>query len=169
MPVITFEQLPELSRVWVFAGDRPITGPDAERLLAETDRFLAQWQAHGSPLTAARDWRDDRFLIIGVDQGPASASGCSIDGLFRVLRGLEPVIGATMVGGGRVFYRDAEGRVESASRDEFAGRAAVGAISGRTRVFDPTVTTMTDFRDHFETDAARSWHAQLVPQLGAAG
>lgn len=168
MPAIPFDHLPDLSRVWVFASDRPVTGAAAERLLAEADRFLAHWQAHGSPLTCGRDWRDDRFLIIGVDQGPASASGCSIDGLFRVLRGLEPVIGATLVAGGRVFYRDADGHVQSVSRETFAERAVAGAISGRTRVFDPTVTSLADFRDHFETDAAQSWHAQLVPELGAA-
>ena len=44
------------------------------------DAFLDQWNAHGSALTCAREWRDDRFLAIGVDQSTAGASGCSASG-----------------------------------------------------------------------------------------
>src|SRR5690349_23328787 len=89
MPVVEFSALPSEARVWVFASDKPLTGKDADTLLAEVDRFLAQWKAHGHPLRCAREWRDDRFLAIGVDPTKEQASGCSIDGLFRGLQTLE--------------------------------------------------------------------------------
>ena len=54
------------------SGSSPAASPvddiDAAKLLAAVDAYLMQWKAHGHPLTAARDWRDDRFLAIGVDQ-----------------------------------------------------------------------------------------------------
>jgi hypothetical protein len=31
-----------------------------------------------------------------------------------------------------------------------------------TLVFDTSVITLGDWRDHFETQLGRSWHAQLV-------
>ena len=160
MPTIPFDQLSDAARVWVFASERPLAGQQADRLLADVDRYLAGWHAHGEPLTAARDWRDDRFLVIGVD-GPG-ASGCSIDGMFRALRALEPVLGSSLVTGGRVFYRDQAGQVAAASRDEFADLAASGAVGGDTRVFDTSITALRDLRERFETDAARSWHATLL-------
>jgi hypothetical protein len=86
MPTVPFDQLPDDARVWVFASDRPLAGAHAERLLATVDAFLARWSAHGQPLTAARDWASDRFLVVAVDQRDAHASGCSIDGLFRTLQ-----------------------------------------------------------------------------------
>jgi hypothetical protein len=162
MPLVPFSDLPPSARVWVFAADRPVTGTAAERLLGEVDAFLARWMAHGAPLSSAREWRDDRFLVIGVDPRTANASGCSIDGLFRTLRALEPAIGASLVGGGRVYFRGADGAVRAASRDEFSGLAASGAVTSSTRVFDPTVTTLGDWRDRFEIEAARSWHAALL-------
>ena len=162
MPRVEFAALPNDARVWVFAADRPVTGPAADRLLTEVDRFLDGWAAHGQPLTCARDWRDDRFLAVAVDQRDAHASGCSIDGMFRVLKSLESAIGASLLGGGRVLYRDGSGAIRSVSRDEFSTMATGGEVSGATHVFDATVSTSGAWRSHFERPAAESWHAALL-------
>src|SRR5881392_1264020 len=118
MPSVAFDTLPDDARVWVFASDRPLRGREAEQLLAEVDRFLSQWKAHGLPLRCAREWRDDRFLAIGVDVDAENASGCSIDGLFRTLQQMERTIGSRLIGGGRVFYRVGS-EIRAATRDEF--------------------------------------------------
>jgi hypothetical protein len=165
MPRVGFNDLKDTARVWVFASDRPLVGNRAARLLAEVDRFLEGWAAHGAALTCARDWREDRFLIVAVDEDVNAASGCSIDGLFRRFKELEPELGASLLGGENVFYRDERGSVASVTRDEFSELGAAGVVHGTTRVFDPTVTRMHEFREHFEIDAARSWHAVLLPSL----
>jgi hypothetical protein len=105
MPLTSFDKLPDDARVWIFGAAAPVDHVDAAKLLAVVDTFLEQWKAHGHPLTAARDWRDERFLVIGVDQRTEGASGCSIDGLFRALQDLERAVGASLVGGGLVFFR----------------------------------------------------------------
>lgn len=162
MPHVPFDQLPDSARVWVFASDRPVEGEHAERLLGEVDQFLAQWAAHGQPLTAARDWTSDRFLAVAVDQRDAHASGCSIDGLFRSLQRLGTEIGANLVGGGRVHFRDGSGEIRSVARHEFAECGARGEVTGATIVFDPTVPTAGDWRARFARPAAESWHAALL-------
>lgn len=164
MPFVPFENLPDCSRIWVFGSDRPLEAGETQGLLAEADRFLEGWTAHGSPLTASREWTDTHFLTIAVDQSTAGASGCSIDGLFRTLSALGPRIGANLVGSGRVFYRDATGAVQSVSRDRFTERALAGEITPATRVFDTTLPTLGDWRERFERSAADSWHAQLLPE-----
>ena len=83
MPIVPFDTLPDSARIWVFASDRELSGASADTLLAAVDEFLAGWRAHGVPLSAAREWRDDRFLAVGVDVTAENASGCSIDGLFQ--------------------------------------------------------------------------------------
>ena len=55
MPLVPFESVPDDARVWVFGSDSPLDPPGARRLLADVDAYLAQWNAHGSPLTCARD------------------------------------------------------------------------------------------------------------------
>jgi hypothetical protein len=135
----------------------PVRAGAADQLLAAVDAFLAQWRAHGDPLTCARDWRDDRFLAVGVDQSTAGASGCSIDGLFRVLQGLEPQLGSRMVGGGRVFYRDLNGEVQSVERHELKALRDSGAIKENSVVFDTSLTDLGSLRQGFERPARKSW------------
>src|SRR6478609_1375026 len=97
MPLVQIEDLPDASRVWVFGADSDLDEGATDLLLRDVDRFLAQWHAHGAPLTAARDWRDKRFLTVAVDQSTAGASGCSIDGLYRSLKSLESRLGTSLV------------------------------------------------------------------------
>lgn len=158
MPIVAFESLPDDARVWVFASDQPLSGAVADTLLASVDQFLSEWKAHGVPLHCARDWRDDRFLAIGVDVNAENASGCSIDGLFRTLQLLERSIGTRLVGGGRVFYRARSG-IETASREQFVERVKRGEVERETPVFDTSVTAAQAWRTKFEQPAERSWTA----------
>lgn len=163
MPLLPFPSLPDMSRVWVFGSERALDDNETTRLLAEVDRFLTHWHAHGHPLACGRDWRDDRFLTIAVDQSQEGASGCSIDGLYRALRTLESAFGTRLLAGGLVFYRDARGAVHGVPRPEFVTLAAAGAIARDTPVFDLTVETLGEWRERFEQPACASWHAQLFP------
>jgi hypothetical protein len=160
MPIVPFSALPDAARLWVFASDQPIVGAVAESVLASVDRYLADWRAHGVPLRSARDWRDDRFLAVGVDITDENASGCSIDGLFRTLQQLERNIGTRLVGGGRNFYR-ADSTIEMATRDELIERVRNGRVTRETAIFDTSVVTAGDWRTTFERRAADSWMSAL--------
>lgn len=162
MPRVSFESLPADARVWVFGAAGPLAAPQSDRLLGAVDEFLAQWNAHGEPLRCARDWRDERFLAIGVDQSTAGASGCSIDGLFRTLARLEPELGTSMLGGGRVYYRDADGRVAVATRAAFGELARTGQVGPDASVFDTSLTNASAWRQEFERPLRESWHAELI-------
>jgi hypothetical protein len=163
MPVVPFENLPDASRVWIFGSDRPLTEEGTTTLLKGVETHLTNWKAHGAPLTVGSQFRDKRFLVVGVDQSTAGATGCSIDGLFRVLQGLEQQLGATMVGGGRVFYRGEAGTVQSTSRDEIPALVQSGAITRDTVVFDTSITDLGAFRSGFEKRAKESWIKDLMP------
>lgn len=166
MPVEEFASLPDKSRVWVYASRDDISGDRATELLAAVDDFLQQWSAHGAPLHSARDWRDNRFLTIAVDQTQAGASGCSIDGLFRILKGLEGQLGTELITSALVFYRDRSGKVQAVTREEFEQLGARGEIDPSTEVFDTSVISLGEWRARFASRAGDSWHAGLLP--GAA-
>jgi hypothetical protein len=165
MPIVPFESLPDASRVWVFGSDRALSGEDAERLLAEVDRFLSQWKAHGVPLCCARDWRDAHLLTVGVDSTVESASGCSIDGLFRILHSIERPLGTRLLGGGRVFYRDENGRVQCVTRDRLPELAKSHDVNSETPVFDTGLTTAGQWRSRFESPARTTWVGDLLGVL----
>ena len=161
MSLVPFDALPDNARIWIFGADKPLTGAVVDTMLAEVDSYLDQWKAHGFPLRAAREWRDDRFLIIGIDPTAEQASGCSIDGLFRSLQQLQKSIGAQLVGGGRVFYRDGSGATHSVARDEFSSLTSSGRIGPKTPVFDTSITQLDAWKSKFEQPLAESWAASL--------
>jgi hypothetical protein len=162
MPNVGFSALPDASRVWVFASDRPLEGGEGEMFLEEVDRFLESWKAHGAPLRCAREWTDDRFLVIGVDPTAEQASGCSIDGMYRVLAELEGRLATGLLQGGRVFYRRRNGKANLALRNELTRLATAGEIGDDTPVFDTTVTTLRDYRDKFERPARETWVGRIL-------
>jgi len=169
MSTVSFDQLPANARVWVFASDRPLVGDDANALLSEVDRFLEQWKAHGVALRCAREWRENRFLVIGVDPTAEQASGCSIDGLFRGLQSLEHALTTALVAGGRVFYRDAHGSPQVATRKDVPALFDRGVITEDTPVFDTSLTSASGYREQFERPARETWVASLrTPQASQA-
>jgi hypothetical protein len=162
MAIIDFDALPGDARVWCFGADAPLAEPAQAALLQMVDEFLAHWQTHGTPLAAARDWRDGRFLAVGVDPRSSGASGCSIDGLFRAMQRLGPTLGASLLPSAMVFWRDAGGAVRCADRAAFKAAAQAGAVDASTPVFDLSVQTAGAWRAEFERPASTSWHRALL-------
>ena len=163
MPLVAFSSLPDDSRLWVFGSAEELSQESERVLLAAVDDYLSDWRAHTSPLTAARDWRDSRFLAIAVDQRDENASGCSLDALFRVLRETESRIGASLLDNSRVYFRGRDGSVHTTDRAGFTDLAQSGAIDSDSMVFDLSVPTVVEWRDRFETAAANAWHRALLP------
>lgn len=159
MPRIAFDQLPDDARIWVFGASEPISADGETDLLASVDAWLDRWHAHGEPLTCAREWSHGRFLVIGVDQRTAGASGCSIDALFHVLQQVQGTHAATFLGGGRVFYRNEEDQIMCADRAHFA---ALSGLTVDTRVFDTSLVNVGEYRTNFERPLGSSWHRDLI-------
>jgi hypothetical protein len=170
MPATTFDRMPDDARLWVFAAPRDLTADEAETVLRHVNDFLARWAAHGAPVLGARDLRDSRFLLIAADERATGVSGCSIDSMTHTLGDIEQVVGTSLRSAASlVFWRDAEGRVRSATRPEFRALAQAGELSEDTIVFDNTVPTVGDVRaGRWETRFRDAWHARAFPLATAA-
>lgn len=155
--------LPDTARLWIFGVSRPLDSEEELRLVRRLRAFVGEWAAHGHPLAAAFEWREGRFLMVGVDDRIQAPTGCSIDALIRALGRLEEEMGVEMVGNAPVWYRNAEGEPERVSRPEFRRLAREGAIGEDTPVFDLSLTRVRDLLDgKFEGPARERWHARLL-------
>ena len=155
-----FDGFPDTARVWVFGSERELGPADAALVLDAVDGFVATWTAHGVPLRAARSWCYDRFLVVAVDIESAPPSGCSIDALVTVLRGLEDRLGVRFLGNESVWYRDSHGSIRRASRVGFRALASSGEVAPETVVFDNSITALAELRGgRWEGPARDRWHA----------
>jgi hypothetical protein len=161
MPRVDFAALPDTARLWVFAAERPLGEAERDALLADVDAFLDGWAAHGVPLSSARDWRYDRFLLVAVDEAAAGVSGCSIDALSRQLREHERRLGMALLDNAPVTYREA-GDIVRLPRARFAQLAEAGELGPDITVFDNTVPTIGALRaGRWETAARHAWHGRV--------
>jgi hypothetical protein len=103
------------------------------------------------------------FVVIGVDQAAFSLSGCSIDSMFRALEDFNRASGLDFTNsGGRVFYRDASGEIQSADRFDFGDRAKRRQVDADTVVFNNTVSTLGDLNaGKWEMPMRDSWHMDV--------
>jgi len=155
---LTLDQLSPASRVWVFGAASPLDEGQRRTIEASLREFLRTWKAHGQPLRAAVEVRDQRFIIIAADDA-ADPSGCSIDSLFGRISSFQKM-GANLLDSTLVFYRAGGGEVRSVDRPTFRKLVTSGEINATTRIFDLTAATLADVRSGLEKKASESWHAQ---------
>lgn len=170
MPRIDFDALPDTSRLWIFGAARTLDESAQARVTGAASDFIASWAAHGTPLTGSCALVDDRFLLVAVDQASVPPSGCSIDAMVRLLKGLEGELGVPLVAHGDIYFRGPDGRTERMTRAEFRTAAAEGKVTSATPVFDTTLTELGRLRaGAFEVPARDSWHgpAFFREQAGA--
>jgi hypothetical protein len=149
------------SPCWVFGSSRPLDGeePEIGRRLAA---FMDRWNAHGAPVAGLYGLVHSRFLVVAQAPDGASASGCSIDSMKAEVKALEDMLGTKLQDGSRLFYRAADGSVESATRPEFKSLIRDGRITPDTEVFDPSITRFGELRPGiFSKPLRESWHLRL--------
>jgi hypothetical protein len=163
MSQISFEQLPDKARLWIFPADRPLSPEERAGLTAAVTESLAAWNAHGSPVRWGQTLVKDQVLLIGVDETHTELSGCSIDSCIDRIRQLERDLDTGFLDHGRVFYREGE-RLTFVSRPAFRALAEAGAVGPDTVVYDNVLQTVGEYRHgRWEVPARDSWHARAFP------
>lgn len=158
IPHLTLDELSPSSRVWVFGAAGPLDHEQQRAIEASLREFLRTWKAHGQPLRAAVEIRDQRFVIIAADDA-ADPSGCSIDSLFARITSFQK-LGVNLLDSTLVFYRAGGGEVSSVDRATFRKLVSSGQANAATRVFDLTAATLAEVRSGLEKEAGASWHAR---------
>ncbi len=103
----------------------------------------------------------NRFIVIGLDQSMASASGCSIDASVHFIQGLEQKYGVDLLDKMNVSYKTGE-YVAYKSLNDFKKMGKAKSVSKNTIVFNNLVATKQEYDEHWEVPASESWHARFV-------
>ena len=157
---IDFNRLPDEARVWIYQANRPFTDVELDELKPMIDHFLKQWTAHGKELKAAYDLPYKRFIVLGLDESNASATGCSIDSSIHFIQELEKKFGVDLMDKMNVTFKNGE---YLAHKDLAAFRkmAKARSVSDKTIVFNNLVQNVGEYRENWEVPASDSWHARF--------
>ncbi|WP_046244034.1 hypothetical protein [Hymenobacter terrenus] len=160
---VAFDQLPPESRVWIYQANRLLTGPEIMSALPGLAHFAEEWTSHGRNLCASAQFLHQHFLVIGLDEGIAGASGCSIDASVRFVAQLEQQLGVELLEKSQLaFLRD--GAVQLLKRGEVKAAVAAGTISSDTFYFDNTLATKSELDTKWPRYAGQTWLARYFGQ-----
>ncbi len=159
--LVPFTELPDEARIWIYQANRPFTEEEIEVVQQELEAFLQQWTAHGANLKAGFDLPYRRFIVIGLDQEQASASGCSIDASVRFIQELERKFEIELLDKMNVTFKQGEFIAYKPLKD-FRKMASQRSVSSNTVVFNNLVTNKHEYENHWEVPASESWHARFI-------
>ena len=103
--LVSFNTIPEESRIWIYAAEQKFTNEQEEYILKSISDHLQNWKAHKLPLTAGATILESHFLIIGLDETKNEASGCSIDTLQNKIQNLEKDLSVSLMNRLNVFCK----------------------------------------------------------------
>lgn len=149
------------TRVWIYQSDRQLTASEAGQIGELLAKFVNSWSAHGSALVAFGEVYAQRFIILGVDELRAGASGCSIDKSTHFVESLELSFGIGLFDRMTFAWLDADG-IQTASAHVFTEKYRAGTLTPETVVFDNLVPTLGELRNGWQKPLAESWHKRFV-------
>ena len=153
---VAFDHLPPQARVWIYQASRPLSEEELMPLLPRLAAFAEEWTSHGRQLAASAQFLHRQFLVIGLDELVAGASGCSIDASVRFVRELEQQLGVDLLEKSRMAFL-ADGQLQLLTRRELRAAIAAGQITIETPYFNNTLSTKAELTSNWPTPAGQTW------------
>ncbi len=156
-----FKDLPDDSRVWIYQSNRKLSDEEVSQIKEKVIDFLKEWTAHGQDLEAGYEIKYNRFIVFGLNQENASASGCSIDASVYFIQKLETEFGIDLLDKMNVTFYNGE-FIAHKTLSDFRKMAKAKSVSKNTVVFNNLVNTKIDYLENWEVPAKDSWHNRFL-------
>lgn len=156
-----FDKLPNTARVWVYQANRSLTDGEVGQVKELLQTALSTWAAHGQPLLASAQVVNNRFAVVGVDEGHNLPSGCSIDASVRTLQEIGRQL-SDKENPVDFFNRSAailldDGSVKTFALPTLKTAVANGSITPNSKVLNTLVKTKAEFLTDWHVQASQSW------------
>jgi hypothetical protein len=155
---VAFDHLPPQARVWIYQASRPLAEEEIMPLLPRLAAFAEEWTSHGRQLAASAQLLHKQFLVIGLNEQVAGASGCSIDASVRFVQELEQHLGVQLLEKSRMAFLT-NGELRLLTRRELREAIAAGQVQADTLYFNNTLTTKGQLDDQWPAPAGQTWLA----------
>ncbi len=156
-----YDQLPDTTRIWIYQSNISFSDTDIPKLRTTLQSFAKNWVSHNKMLRTYADVYHNYFIVLMVDESLTGASGCSIDSSVRFMQQLQAEYKVNLFDRMCFAYLK-NGKVKTASREEFSSLYEQKRITDDTLVFNNLVNTKRDFEQKWQIKLADSWHKRMV-------
>ncbi|MBF0596521.1 hypothetical protein [Faecalibacter rhinopitheci] len=152
--------LADNSRIWIFQANRKFSSEEKETITSKLKTFIADWNAHGAALLADFDLPHDQFIVVGVDENQAMASGCSIDKLTKIMRELDEAYNFEFLNRMLVAFED-NGEIKIEKLPTFKKNVKEGAYTN-INIFNNGISSLSEFKSKWLIPLEESWAKSLM-------
>ncbi|MCG3165258.1 MAG: hypothetical protein POELPBGB_01020 [Bacteroidia bacterium] len=157
----TLSNLSPSSRIWIYQSSREFTPAEVQQLNTLATEFVITWSAHGAALKAAAEILHNRFLVIGVDEEQAAASGCSIDKSVALVKKIEADFNTNLLDRMQIAYRSGN-EIKTFKLPQASSLLEKAELTENTVIFNNLVSTKKDWDQKWEVALKDSWILQTV-------
>jgi hypothetical protein len=160
-----FQQMPNHSRVWIFQSSRPWTNEEKSILEESLNTFLNSWTAHGSNLMTSYELPYNQFIVIALDEDIHSATGCSIDKSFDLIKTLGAKLNVDFFNRMLIAFWEEQKGVFLVHSSKIKEEVEKGRIGANTLTFNNLVNNLEQYRNFWKTPMSNTWLKKYINSL----
>jgi ribonuclease HIII len=154
--LVPFHTLPDSARVWVYASERVLSEQEQILVGQKAEHFLDTWQSHQADVRSSFEIRENRFLILAVDENFNGISGCGIDKSLHFVQELEVELGILLTNKTNVVFED-KGIQVVLPFIQIKTAISQGIISTKSLYYNTLVATMAELKFNFKINVTEGW------------
>ena len=154
----------EASRVWIYQSSRRFTEQQQIEIDEQLLQFYTQWTTHGA---AVKGWAKlvfGQFIVVLADETGSNVSGCSTDGMVRVIKSIERQYDTNLFDRLTLTFL-VKGEPQMLPLGQVQYAIDKGYIDGDTLLFNNTVATKDELMHSWLVPVKESWLAGRVKLL----
>ena len=154
-------ELSDDSRVWIFQSSRPFDEKEKREIDEQLKNFYLQWQTHGEPVKGWGELLFSTFVVVIADESASQVSGCSTDGMTRVIKSLERQYSVNFFDRLTISFL-VNDKVQMLPMNQISYGLEKGFIETDTLLFNNLVATKQALVDSWLTPLDKSWLWQRI-------
>ena len=158
--LVSFNQICDSSRIWIFQSDLKIEINKIELIKNELEKFLMQWSSHGRELQCSYELKYNLFIIIAVDSNVNNATGCSVDNLTDFILKIQEDNNINFFNRLCIAY-NIENEIMLNNLDDIKEMIRDKKFTPETIVYNNLVKTKKEYINNWKVPAIKSWHKNL--------
>ena len=155
------EDFSDNSKVWIFQSNRPFQEKEVKEINEQLEQFYVQWETHGQPVKGWAQLLFGQFVVVMADETASQVSGCSTDGMTRIIKSLEKQYVVNFFDRMTItFLRNNKAEMLPFQQVQYALDKAI--ITKDTLIFNNIATTKKQLLESWLVPIEKSWLASKL-------
>lgn len=152
------EDFSPASRVWIYQSSRFFSLGEALEIEPMLEDFIANWNAHGSPVKGYANLLFGQFVVLIADETNTAVSGCSTDSSVRLIKSIEEKFNVSMFNRQQLAFV-VKDKVELLPLAQVPWALENNFIAAETLYFNNLAATKQQLEENWIIPVSQSWLA----------